>query len=73
MANGVDKAIDAAGGGPEGIKELADLLGITVQAIYRFKRKGWFPVDRARAIADRYDLPFRELVRQDIRDALLNS
>jgi hypothetical protein len=70
--NGVDKAIDAAGGGPTGIAALAKLFTTTPQAIYKFRRQGWFPLDRARVVADTYGVPLAELVRADIR-ALLNS
>jgi len=71
--NGVDIALTAAGGGPEAFKTLAALFDppITTEAIYRFRRKGWFPVARARVIADTYDLPLHDLVRDDIREALL--
>lgn len=70
--NGVDKAIDAAGGGTNGIAALAKLFTTTPQAVYKFRRQGWFPLDRARVVADTYGVPLAELVRADIRQ-LLNS
>jgi len=69
--NGVDIALDAAGGGPEAYKRLAELLDITLPAIYRFRRKGWFPLERAKIVAEKYNLPLSDLVRGDIREALL--
>jgi hypothetical protein len=69
MTTGVDKAIEAAGGK----RQLAALFNVTEQAINNFKRKGWFPVDRARVVADAYGIPLADLVRADFRQALLNS
>jgi hypothetical protein len=54
-------------------QELADLFNppITVPAIYKFRRQGWFPIDRAKIISEKYDIPLSDLVRGDIREALL--
>lgn len=73
--NGVDLALEKAGGGPEAYKTLAAVFDppLTVPAIYRFRRKGWFPLERARIVAERYDLSLHDLVRDDIREALLNN
>lgn len=72
-SNGVQMAIDAAGGGSEGPKHLAVLLGTSVQFIYNSRRKGWFPLDRARKIAEVYQLPLADLVKDDVRRALLDN
>jgi hypothetical protein len=71
--NGVDLALDKAGGGPEAFKRIADLFEppISVPAIYKFRRQGWFPFDRAKVVAQAYGLPLADLVRADIREALL--
>lgn len=50
--------------------ELATLLAVTPQAIHQFIRQGWFPLDRAKTIATRYDVPLRGLVRPDVREAI---
>lgn len=71
MENGVDKAIAAAGGGPDGKKALAELFGCKVQFINTCLRKGWFPTDRARQVADAYGIPLVDLVRADVRAALI--
>jgi hypothetical protein len=72
-ASGVQRAIDAAGGGPEGHKKIAELLGTSVQFIYGAKRRGFFPVDRARIVADVYAIPLVDLVRSDLRALIANS
>ena len=69
--NGVDTALEKAGGGPDAYKTIAALLEVTVPAIYRFRRKGWFPLDRAKVVSEKYDIPLADLVRNDIREALL--
>lgn len=73
MASGVEQAIDKAGGGTKGKQAIAELLGVTEQAINNFSRKGWFPLERARQVADVYGLPLADLVRPDIRQALLTN
>lgn len=75
--NGVDLALEKASNdgtvNPEAYKTLAELFDppLTVPAIYRFRRKGWFPLERAKVVAEKYDLPLSDLVRADIREALL--
>lgn len=70
---GIERAIDTAGGGAEGCKAVAQLLGTSVQFIYNSRRKGYLPIDRARVIADTYGVPLADLVRADVREALRNS
>ena len=48
-------------------RTIAELLSgngppITMEAIYGFEKKGYFPPDRARIIADTYDIPLEKLV-----------
>lgn len=78
--NGVDLAIEKLTGNDpspqarhKATQELADMFDppITVPAIYKFRRQGWFPMDRAKVVAERLDLPLADLVRNDIREALL--
>lgn len=66
MQSGVKKVIDAAGGK----QQLADAWQVSYQAIDKFDRQGFFPLDRAKLAAARYDVPLRELVRADIREAM---
>lgn len=70
--SGVDKAIAAAGGGPEAYKKIAALLGTELTFIYLSRRRGYFPPDRARVVSDAYGIPLAELVSAKIRP-LLNS
>lgn len=70
--NPVNRAIAAAGNGDvtEGRRNLSAFFDVKVQALDGFRRKGYFPLDRAKAVAERYGLPLRELVRPDIRAAM---
>ena len=76
--NGVKKAIEAArlaAGGDEnplisGKQALANAWGVTYQAVDKFDRQGWFPLDRAKRAEADYGIPLRELVRPDIREAM---
>ncbi|MFL6728085.1 MAG: YdaS family helix-turn-helix protein [Sphingomicrobium sp.] len=67
--SGVQQAIDKAGGK----KPLADLFGVTEQAINRFLTKGYFPLERARQVADVYGIPLADMVRDDIALALRSA
>ncbi len=49
---------------------IRDLLGVTTQAMHQFVQQGWFPLERAKVIAGTYDVPLRDLVRPDIREAM---
>lgn len=71
--SGIERAIHEAGGEVAGIKAIAELLGVTPNAIYKFRRKGWFPTDRARRVSEVYGIPLADLVRSDVRAALLNA
>lgn len=63
---GVQRAIDAAGGK----SELASRWNVTYQAIDKFDRQGFFPLDRAQRAAADFDIPLRDLVRADLRAAM---
>jgi hypothetical protein len=49
---------------------LADVLGITYQAVAKFEQQGYLPLARAKVVASRYSIPLRDLVRKDIREAM---
>lgn len=79
--NGVDLAITKIAGDDvspqarhKATQQLAEMFDppITVPAIYKFRRQGWFPIDRAKVVADRLEIPLADLVREDIREALLD-
>lgn len=63
---GIEKAIQAAGSGDL----LAEALGVTPQFITNSKRKGYLPLERAKAVAEMHAIPLIELVRPDIADAM---
>lgn len=70
---GVDIALEKAGGGIDAAcKAIADLFNppISAEAIYKFRRQGWFPLERAKIVSERYDIPLADLVRGDIAEAL---
>jgi hypothetical protein len=64
--SGVDRVIKEAGG----VQQLADAMNISYQAVRKFKRQGWLPLERARKASDDYGVALRDLVRPDIADAL---
>jgi hypothetical protein len=73
--SGIDKALEAAGGGtlsPDSYKKIAELLGTSTEFIYNCRRKGWFPPERARVVANAYGVPLADLVSPTNR-ALLNA
>jgi hypothetical protein len=71
--SGIDKALEKAGGDTvyQQAENLRLLLGTSIQFIYNCRRKGWFPIGRARQISDAYGIPLSELVRADVRAALI--
>lgn len=76
MQRGVDQALLRAGGTseitPDSYKKIAELLNVKVQFIYTCRRKGFFPPDRARVVADAYGVPLAHIVSPQVA-ALLNS
>lgn len=65
MTPGIEQAIDLAGGQ----QALADLLGVSQQAVAAMKRKGYAPLDKAKRIVDLFGtIPLRELVAPELRD-----
>jgi hypothetical protein len=64
--SGVEQAISAAGSGAK----LAERWGVSPMAITKFKQQGWFPLDRAKIAAEQFNIPLRDLVAPNIRDAM---
>jgi hypothetical protein len=64
--NPIDTVSAAAGGD----LALAEFFAVKPQAISGFRKKGWLPLDRAKAAAERFGLPIRDLVRGDVREAM---
>lgn len=65
--SGVKRAIEAAGGP----YALAREWKITYFAIHKFEKQGYFPLDRAKDAHARWpDIPLKDMVRQDIREAM---
>jgi DNA-binding XRE family transcriptional regulator len=52
-ANAVTRAVLAAGSQ----NKLADVLGVTQQAISLWEKRGWVPLDRVQEISILYDIP----------------
>ena len=63
---GIFKAVKAAGSQTA----LAEAMGVSQQAISKWIRFGWVPVDRAIEIESMYAIPRRELVSPKLRDLL---
>lgn len=65
--SGVERAIEAAGGTGAA---LAELWGVSPMAVSKFKQQGYLPLDRAKDAAERFDIPLRDLVAPNIREAM---
>lgn len=62
MMDGINKAIEASGGA----RSLAKALGVTHQAVYKWRRRGWVPLGRALEIEELYSIPRQELLKPTI-------
>lgn len=61
---------DEVGDGEGTLRGLARLWNISSEALYSFERKGALPLDRAKEAAARWNLPLRDLVSAEIREAM---
>lgn len=59
---GISKAVEAAGG----VRLLAEKLGVTRQAVFKWHQRGWVPLARALEIERVYGVPRQQLVKPDI-------
>ncbi|MGL4232720.1 MAG: helix-turn-helix domain-containing protein [Casimicrobium sp.] len=48
--------------------EIAEVLGVSEPFVSKCVKRGWFPIDRARTLADKYNVPFIDLVKPRLRD-----
>lgn len=55
---GIDKVIEAAGGQPA----LAEVLGVTQQAVSLWKQRGFPPAARVDQLATNFNVPREELI-----------
>lgn len=63
---GMARAILAAGS--QG--KLAELLGVTQQAVSKWEARGWAPLKRARQIAAAFPIALKELVDPDTAELI---
>ena len=70
--SGVERLIEAAGGGPEAYKKIAADIGTSVNFIYLSVGRGYLPPEKARIVSDLYGVPLADLVSAKLRP-LLNS
>lgn len=63
---GIDRCVTAAGSQ----LLVAEALDITQQAVHMFVKQGYFPIDRAIQAQRIWAVPFVELVRPDIAEAI---
>lgn len=61
-AYGAEAAVAAAGGQVK----LAEALGVSQQSVSEWVRRGWFPLNRARTIAETYTLSIEHLVKPEL-------
>lgn len=50
--------------------EIAEVLGVTEPFVSKCVKRGWFPMDRARTLSDKYGVPFADLINPRLRDFL---
>lgn len=59
---GIDKAVEAAGSA----RRLAMGLGVSHQAVSKWKQRGWVPLARAKEIEEIFNIPRRDLLNPAI-------
>jgi hypothetical protein len=69
MTNRID-AINRAIAKGGGIVRFARSMGVSHQAVYAWKRRGWVPVEKAVVIEAAYGVPRDELMSPDLVRAL---
>lgn len=50
--------------------EIAEVLSVSEAFVSKCVKRGWFPVERARTLADKYEVPFANLVQPRLRTFL---
>jgi hypothetical protein len=60
--SGIMKAVEASGSA----RRLAQSLGVSHQAVCKWKRRGWVPMARAIEIEVMHDIPRRDLLNPAI-------
>lgn len=61
--NAIERAIERAGSRAA----FAEALGVTVQAVCQWVRRGWVPPARALEIEDLYAIPRIEMMKPELR------
>jgi hypothetical protein len=62
----LDRAIEAGGG----VISFAKKMGVTHQAVYHWKKRGYVPFDKAAKVQNLFGEPMLNLVREDVATAL---
>jgi hypothetical protein len=62
----LNRAIQAGGG----VISFARAMGVTHQAVYHWKKRGYVPFDKAAKVQKLYGEPLLDLVRADVADTL---
>jgi hypothetical protein len=62
----LDRAIQAGGG----MISFAKTMGVTHQAVYHWKKRGYVPLDKAARVQSLFGEPMLTLVRPDVADTL---
>lgn len=63
---GIGKAVTAAGSQTA----LAEMLGVTQQAVAKWQGRGWAPLERAKQIANAFPITLKELIDPKLREML---
>jgi hypothetical protein len=69
QAQALDRAIADAGG----ILAFSQAMGISHQAVYSWKRRGYVPIERALLIEDALGVPARDLVKPSLARVVDND
>lgn len=62
----IDLAVERGGG----IVRFAKAMGVSTQAVYHWKRRGWAPLDKAVVIETIFGIARDDLINPDILSAL---
>lgn len=61
----IDEAIEKGGG----IIKFAKMMGVTHQAVYSWRKRGWVPLERANAISAIFKVDRNRLLNPDLLEA----
>lgn len=73
MSSTQEQALDRAIAEGGGIVAFSQAMGVSHQAVYSWKRRGYVPIERAIVIEDALGVPARDLVKPSLARVVDNS